>query len=45
MEKEKEINDKVSQVCVFMPNGIITSIGTPEDFYNSQIEFIEKKRR
>ena len=42
-EKEKEINDKVSQVCVFMPNGINTSTRTPEDFYNSQIEFVEKK--
>ena len=42
-EKEKELNDKVSQECVFMPNGIITSTRTPADFYNSQLEFIEKK--
>ena len=42
-EKEKEINDKVNQECVFMPNGIFTSSRTPADFYNSQLEFIEKK--
>ena len=42
-EKEKEINDKVSQECVFMPNGIINSTRTPADFYNSQLQFIEKK--
>ena len=42
-EKEKEINDKISQECVFMPNGINSSSRTPEDFYNSQLKFIEKK--
>ena len=42
-EKEKEINDKISQECVFMPNGIITASRTPEDFYNSQLKFIERK--
>ena len=42
-EKEKEINDKISQECIFMPNGIITSSRTPEDFYNSQLKFIERK--
>jgi len=42
-EKEKEINDRVSQECVFMPNGIINSTRTPADFYNSQLQFIEKK--
>ena len=42
-EKEKEINDKINQECIFMPNGINTSSRTPDDFYNSQLKFIEKK--
>ena len=42
-EKEREINDKINQECVFMPNGINTSSRTPDDFYNSQMKFIEKK--
>ena len=42
-EKEKEMNDKISQECVFMPNGINISTRTPNDFYNSQLKFIEKK--
>ena len=42
-EREKVINDKINQECVFMPNGINTSTRTPTDFYKSQLKFIEKK--
>ena len=42
-EREKEKNDKINQECVFMPNGIISSSRTPDDFYDSQLKFIEKK--
>ena len=42
-EIEKEISDKIGKECVFMPNGINTSSRTPEDFYNSQLKFIERK--
>ena len=42
-EIEKEINDRIGQECVFMPNGINTSSRTPEDFYNAQLKFIERK--
>ena len=42
-EIEKEINDKIGQECVFMPNGVNASSRSPQDFYKSQIKFIEKK--
>ena len=42
-EREKEINEKLNQECIFMPNGINTSSRTPNDFYVSQIEFLAKK--
>ena len=42
-EIEKEINDKIGQECIFMPNGIIASSRTPQDFYDSQLKFIERK--
>ena len=43
LEKEREINEKINQECVFMPNGISTSSRTPNDFYVSQLKFLEKK--
>ena len=42
-EKEMEINDKISQECIFLPNGINSSSRSPDAFYNSQLKFIEKK--
>lgn len=42
-EREKVINDKINEECIFMPNGINTSTRTPTDFYKSQLKFIEKK--
>lgn len=44
-EREKVINDKINEECIFMPNGINTSTRTPTDFYKSQLKFIEKKRK
>ena len=32
-EREKEINEKLNQECIFMPNGINTSSRTPNDFF------------
>ena len=42
-EREKNLNDKLNQECVFMPNGIINTSRTPNDFYISQIQFLAKK--
>ena len=42
-EKEKEVNDKKFQECIFNPNGIYTTSRTPVDFYNEQLKFVEKK--
>ena len=42
-EKQDEINEKLNQECIFMPNGINTSSRTPNDFYLSQMKFKAKK--
>ena len=42
-EKEKEVNDKKFQECIFNPNGIYTTSRTIKDFYDEQIKFVEKK--
>jgi len=43
-EREKIINDKINQECVFMPNGINTSTQTPADFYKSLLKFMKRKK-
>ena len=43
IEKEKELNEKLNKECIFMPNGISTSTRTPNDFYVSQIKFLENR--
>ena len=43
-EREQKINNEINKECIFMPNGINTSSRTPEDFYDSQLKFIEKKK-
>ena len=44
-EKEKEINEKINQECIFMPNvkKKVSTTRTPKDFYVSQIQFLAKK--
>ena len=44
-EKEKEINEKINQECIFMPNGknTVSTTRSPKDFYDYQIQFLAKK--
>ena len=43
-EKEKEINEKINQECIFMPNGknTVSTTRSPKDFYDYQIQFLDQ---
>ena len=45
-EREQLYNDEINQKCVFMPNGVktINLSKSPKDFFNKEIEFLEKKK-
>ena len=45
-EREEKFNEKLSQECIFMPNGknIVSMSRTPEEFYLNQIKYLDKKK-
>lgn len=45
IEKERILNEKINQDCIFMPNGNknLTLSRTPKVFYASEMEFLVKK--
>ena len=44
-ERKQLYNDEINQKCVFMPNVNIRNLTkSPKDFFNKEIEFLEKKK-